>query len=98
MVAKQTTDPPMSDQDSPLTFPCDFPIKVMGPASDTFEAEVRAIIDRHVTAAGQLDITTRLSKGGKYSSITIRLRADSRQQLDAIYRDLTACEQVLMAL
>ncbi len=98
MVAKQTTDPPMTDQDSPLSFPCDFPIKVMGRTSDTLEAEVRAIIDRHTTETAQLEITTRLSKGGKYSSITIRLRADSRQQLDAIYRDLTACEQVLMAL
>ncbi len=88
----------MTNQDSALTFPCDFPIKVMGPASDAFETEVKAIINRHASETEQLDITTRLSKGGKYRSITIQLRANSRQQLDAIYQELTACEQVLMAL
>ncbi len=88
----------MTTQDSALTFPCDFPVKVMGPASEAFEAEVKAIIDRHASESEQLQITTRLSKGGKYRSITIQLRANSRQQLDAIYQELTACEQVLMAL
>jgi len=88
----------MTTEDSALTFPCDFPIKVMGPASDAFEAEVIAIINRHTSDTEQLNITSRQSKGGKYISITILLRANSRQQLDAIYQDLTACEQVLMAL
>jgi putative lipoic acid-binding regulatory protein len=30
--------------------------------------------------------------------VTITVEAESRDQLDRIYRDLTACEQVLMAL
>jgi len=88
----------MTDHDSLLTFPCDFPIKVMGCTSNEFEEEVKEIIDRHAVVTDQLNITTRSSKSGKYTSITIFLRATSRQQLDAIYQDLSASEQVTMAL
>ncbi len=88
----------MTTQNPALTFPCEFPIKVVGEASDSFEAGVMAIINRHASETDHLNVTTRPSKGGKYRSITIRLRVHSRQQLDAIYQDLTACEQVLMAL
>jgi len=38
------------------------------------------------------------SKTGKYTSITITITAHSKDQLDAIYLDLTACEHVTMAL
>ncbi len=88
----------MTAENSPLTFPCDFPIKVMGRTSEHFQTEVIAIIDRHTTPSERLSVTRRPSKGGKYTSITVLVRAANRQQLDAIYRDLTACEQVLMAL
>ena len=83
--------------ESPLTFPCIFPIKVIGIAGERLEAEVTAIIDRHAPCADP-DISVRASNRGKYLAITIRLRAENRQQLDDIYRDLAACKQVLMAL
>ncbi|MBI3188142.1 MAG: DUF493 domain-containing protein, partial [Gammaproteobacteria bacterium] len=35
---------------------------------------------------------------GTYTSITITISAQSKQQLDSIYQDLTACEHVLYAL
>jgi len=88
----------VTNGDSPLTFPCNFPIKVMGRSGERFETEVNAIIGRHTSEEERLEITTRVSAGGKYTSITILLRAGSREQLDAIYRELTACEEVLMAL
>ncbi len=88
----------MAAPDSPLTFPCLFPIKVIGVASNSLEEEIVTIISRHIPPTERPDISTRPSNKGRYLSITIRLRASSRQQLDSIYRDLTACEQVLMAL
>jgi putative lipoic acid-binding regulatory protein len=39
-----------------------------------------------------------LSKGGKYLSLTVTLTATSREQLDALYRELNAHELVLMTL
>jgi putative lipoic acid-binding regulatory protein len=89
----------MSDPDqSPLQFPCSFPIKAMGLASDTFDAMVVGIVRRHAPDIGEAAVTVRPSNGGKYLAVTVTIQAHSRAQLDAIYHDLVACEQVLVAL
>lgn len=89
----------MSDpKESLLEFPCRFPIKAMGRNSDDFEAQVVALVRRHCPDLGEGAVASRDSKGGKYLSVTITINATSREQLDRIYLELTACEQVLMAL
>ena len=40
----------------------------------------------------------RTSADGNFLAVTYIVRAQSREQLDAIYRELTACKSVLMAL
>jgi putative lipoic acid-binding regulatory protein len=81
-----------------MEFPCQFPIKAMGHAQDDFEALVVSLVRQHVPDLGEAAVRSRPSKEGKYLSVTITVTATSREQLDAIYYDLTACEQVLMAL
>ena len=89
----------MSEQDNTLLeFPCDFPIKAMGLADEQFETVVISIVRKHAPDLGEGAVRCVESKGGKYLSVTTIVRATSREQLDNIYRDLTACEQVLMAL
>lgn len=89
----------MSDSnESPLVFPCEFPIKVMGERNAEFETLVVTLVRRHAPDLGEGAIRTRASQGGKYVSVTTTVRATSRSQLDAIYRELTACEAVLMVL
>ena len=83
---------------SPLQFPCSFPIKAMGLASDTFDALVVSIVRRHAPDIGEAAVTVRPSAGGKYLAVTVTIVATSRAQLDAIYHELVACEQVLVAL
>ena len=43
-------------------------------------------------------VTFVVSSKGTYTSITVTITVHSKQQLDAIYLDLTACEHVLYAL
>ena len=81
-----------------LEFPCEFPVKAMGLASDEFEIAVIEIINRHVGNLAEDALKMRPSKTGKYTAITITITALSKQQLDAIYMDLTACEHVSIAL
>ncbi|MGM0593400.1 MAG: YbeD family protein [Pseudomonadota bacterium] len=88
----------MSDQETLLEFPCHFPVKAMGLADDEFEARVIGLVRKHAPDLSEGAVKTRDSKGGKYLSVTITVRATSREQLDNIYRELTACEEVLMAL
>lgn len=81
-----------------LEFPCEFPIKAMGLTCDALEISVIEIINRHVDNLSEGALRMRPSKTGKYTAITITITAHSKQQLDNIYIDLTACEHVTMAL
>jgi len=86
------------DEQSPLKFPCRFPIKAVGRAERDFEGQVVAIIRRHAPDLGEGAVRTRPSRAGSYLSVTVEVRATSRSQLDAIYQELTDCDDVLMAL
>ncbi len=81
-----------------LKFPCEFPIKVMGPATHEFEAKILGIMHKHAPDMSENSVTTRLSKDGKYQSITVTINATSKEQLDAIYLEITSDKDVLMAL
>ena len=88
----------MNDESTPLEFPCVFPIKVMGRTSDEFEGLVLNLVNRHVDTPAETQISSRPSREGRYTALTITITATSREQLDNIYRELSACEHVLMAL
>ena len=87
-----------SDQDTIMKFPCQFPIKVMGMASDDFDTMVVEIIKKYVTELPKDAVKSRLSQEGNYMAVTVTMEAESRQQLDNIYLDLTEHKKVLMAL
>ncbi|GMW06130.1 MAG: DUF493 domain-containing protein [Gammaproteobacteria bacterium] len=88
-----------TDHESPFTFPCRFPIKVMGRHEAEFEAQVVALISEHSgTEIPAASVRTRASSNGRFLAVTITIDAESREQLDAIYRALTAAEQVLFVL
>ena len=85
-------------EDTLLEFPCDFPIKMMGAATDEFRSLALGIITRHFGTLDPDKIEERPSSGGKFLGITVTVRAESKAQLDAAYTDLTSCRQVLVAL
>jgi putative lipoic acid-binding regulatory protein len=85
-------------EDTLLEFPCDFPIKIMGAASDEFRSLAIGIVTRHFGPLAASSIEERPSSGGKYLGLTITVRAASKAQLDAVYTELTSCRQVLVAL
>jgi hypothetical protein len=82
----------------PLEFPTEFPIKVMGRHDSDLKALTRAIIERHTGPLGEESVRVRTSGDGNFLALTYVVTAKSREQLDAIYRELTACTAVLMAL
>ena len=89
----------MSDTDSsPIQFPCTFPIKIMGKATPEFELTAVSIVRKHAPDLAEGAVTTRASKQANYLAITVTINAQSQAQLDAIYCELTACGEVLMAL
>jgi uncharacterized protein len=87
---------PMSE--TLFQFPCAFPLKVMGRRSDDFRSIVLGIVQKHAGTIDAAQIEERPSKDGTYLSITCTFEAQSREQLDALYRELTSCERVLIVL
>jgi putative lipoic acid-binding regulatory protein len=81
-----------------LEFPCEFPIKVMGRHDSDIKALTRAIVERHAGPLPDSSIRVRTSTDGNFFAVTFVITAASREQLDTIYRELTACKAVLMAL
>jgi putative lipoic acid-binding regulatory protein len=87
-----------NETESLLEFPCDFAIKAMGRDEPGFDLLVVELVRRHAPDLHEGAVSSRLSKGGKWVSVTVNLQAQSKSQLDAIYQDLTAHEKVVMAL
>lgn len=85
-------------EDSPLKFPCEFPIKVMGRDEGGFDAHVRTIVDRNVGPPDVLEVRRRESRNDRFVSVTVTVRATSRVQLDTLYRELTADPRILFVL
>jgi putative lipoic acid-binding regulatory protein len=79
-------------------FPCEFPIKIVGKANSEFEAFVFSTIHKHFPDLKESAIECRPSKDGTYLAITATVQATSKEQLDTVYRELSANKLVLAAL
>jgi putative lipoic acid-binding regulatory protein len=91
--------PPMtSDGPERVTFPCDYPIKVMVRVEDGVRSHVDAIVERH---AGPLDlaaVTERPSAQGNFLGITYLIRATGQEQIAQLFAALKTCPQVMLVL
>ncbi len=83
---------------SVFVFPCAFPIKAIGRSSADFQDTVVSIIRRHVPDLDERAVTSRVSGQGNYVSISATFTAHSREQLDALYVELSGHDQVLWVL
>jgi hypothetical protein len=88
----------LTESGSLLEFPCRFPIKVMGRQESRFREIALGIIERHTGSIDGGDIRVVPSNAGNFVSITVTIDAVSQMQLDAIYGDLSANEDILVAL
>lgn len=86
------------EEESLIEFPSEFPVKVMGAAIPEFHNKMIEIAHQHDPRFNPETIKLKHSKTGKYTSLTLRIHAESKAQLDALYQELTDCELVLWAL
>ena len=84
--------------ESALTFPCRFPIKVMGLTQDGYAQAIVDIVRRHAPDFDAASVEMRPSSAGKYLSLTCTINAASREQLDDLYRELSSHPMVTMVL
>lgn len=84
--------------DELMDYPCQFTIKTMGFSHIELDLIVIEIIRRHAPDVSDEAVKSKFSKSKKYVSLSISITAQNKQQMDAIYQDLTDCEHVLMSL
>lgn len=90
-------------EESLLKFPTAFPIKAMGRTGKSnqdagFAATVLVIVQKHAPDFDAAALEMRPSKNANFVSVTATINATSKAQIDAIYLELTAHPDVLMAL
>ncbi len=87
---KTTCDIPK--EESLIEYPCDFTIKAMGMATPEFRVAALDIAKKHDNQFDESKVAEKYSKNRKYLSLSLNIYAVSREQLDALYTDLTAHE------
>lgn len=89
----------MNEPEAPkIEFPCEYPIKVLGRSSDTFESAILEVFERHAPGFEESSVARKASSKGTFSSLTVVITATGREQLDALHRDLLATGQVNMVI
>ncbi len=81
-----------------IDFPCVFPIKIMGPSDQVFIDEIKALVDQHVPGLTEAAWKHRPSAKGNFVGLTVTFEATSREQLDNLYRAITAHPDVKMCI
>jgi putative lipoic acid-binding regulatory protein len=81
-----------------FNFPCDYPIKIFGKKHPEFKHIVCSIVERHAGQLHDKQVSEKVSSKGSYVSLTVRIIATSRAQLDAMNEELQKCPQVTYLL
>ncbi|PJE12743.1 MAG: DUF493 domain-containing protein [Legionella sp.] len=88
----------MTDKETLIQFPCNFPIKIIGKKTELFAAEINEIIYKHFPETPDEAIVYQESMRGNYLSITVTVYVHDQQSLDALYQEITKHPDIKMVL
>lgn len=89
----------MNDPKHPqITFPCDYPIKVIGDMTPDFKDFVTRVACRHDPELSQESITVNTSRNGRFLSVRLVIRAVGEAQISALFAELKESGRVRMVL
>lgn len=89
---------PAPEEPSLITYPCAFPIKVMGAHVEGFVEAVVRVAQHFDPGFDAATVQTRPSRAGSWLGVTITVTATSRAQLDELYRALSTHPMVKVVL
>lgn len=79
-----------------IEFPCDYPIRIIGVDDDDYRKRVVEVVKRHAQIVS--DVRVRASRGAKYLSVAVEIRATGEPQLRALHAELLATGGVKLVL
>lgn len=86
------------NEQSPLVFPTDYPIKVVGRQEPGLRLRIDTVVQRHVPDLAGDRVSERASGQGNFVAITYLIVARSREQVVALVTELSATEGVMMVI
>ncbi|WP_290785906.1 DUF493 domain-containing protein [Halomonas sp.] len=89
---------PVAGKAPSITFPCSYPIKVVGEAAEDFAAMVCQVVTRHDPHFDATDLRVVDSRNGRFQSVRLTIRATGEAQLQALFVELKATGRVHMVL
>lgn len=81
-----------------MLYPCKFPLKAVGHNEEGFFETVMDVVSRHVPGLEEHHFSSRLSSGDKYISVSVTFIAESREQVDRLYVEMSENKKILMIL
>ncbi|MGJ8513422.1 HP0495 family protein [Carnimonas bestiolae] len=81
-----------------IEFPTDYPIKIVGDASDEFKAQMLAIVEQFAPGVDASTVSVQDSRNGRFRSLRVTIRATSEQQLKELFAALKASGHVHMVI
>lgn len=81
-----------------ITFPCDYPLKVVGDAAEDFAATVCQIVSCHDSTFDAVDIEVVPSRNGRFQSVRLCIQATGESQIQALFLELKATGRVHMVV
>lgn len=82
-----------------LEYPCLFPFKAMcRTGSADSKVVVKQLVLLHVSEERINEVQEKSSRTGKFISVTITVELADRETLEAIYKELADCNEVVMTL
>ena len=90
----------MAEETNPpkIEFPCTYPLKVVGHATDDFRDYVITVMQRHSENFDLESVEVRPSSGGKYLSVRVTIIAQGEEHLKTIFAELKASGRVQVVL
>ncbi len=79
-------------------FPCVFTFKAIGLTSDCFVGRVLAAVKHELSADAEPAFSSRMTAGGKHTSVTIEPMVSSAEQVIAIYHRIHTVDGLVMMM
>ncbi|MDD9893206.1 MAG: DUF493 domain-containing protein [Gammaproteobacteria bacterium] len=91
-------DLPSDVQETLMEFPCDFPLKVFVKPANDVDQQILTLIEPHTGKLPLSAVQRKVSRTGKFISLTVNFTATSKPQVDAIFAALGESDLVVMAM
>ncbi|WP_346798585.1 DUF493 domain-containing protein [Halomonas sp. Bachu 37] len=95
---RQPSETSRADEAAKITFPCDYPIKVVGDAAEDFAATVCQVVVQHDPDFDAAGLQVIDSRNGRFQSVRITITATGEAQLQQLFVDLKATGRVHMVV